>query len=356
MLKSWRFAIVFLSGLLAIYLVGSQHFFLQKTVVVNNSIKNEVGSESSAIGSSTKSRVVKPELTTGLEALPHSFINTEVDGQFRTDANGSLIINSDIIRIFDYFFSALGDESEQQIIARIHTYIKSQLKEPAQSQAMGLLENVISAQKELGELDSQVFIPNLANISAQTAGLDIKAFRRKKEQIHNIRLKHLPLEAVNAFYGDENVYDNYSLTRMEIMLDKSLTPLDKSQRLSELKRTLPKHMQNSLAQTNQLADLKVLSEQLKKQGASTQEIKQMQINLVGEKAANRLAKVEQQQQQWQNRVDNWLVLREQIKSQTNIDEASINKQIETLRSEQFSGLESKRIQSLERIHDQRNLQ
>lgn len=356
MLKSWRFAIVFLSALLAIYLVGSQLFFFKKTLVVNNSVKNEVGGEGSTIGSSTKSRVVKPELTTGLEGLPHSFINTDVDGQFKTNVNGSLIINSDIIRIFDYFFSALGDESEQQIIARIHTYIKSQLKEPAQSQAMALLENVISAQKELSELDSQVFIPNLANMSAQTANLDIKAFRRKKEQIHNIRLKHLPLEAVNAFYGDENIYDNYSLTRMEIMLDKSLTPLDKSQKLSELKQTLPKRMQNSLAQTNQLAELNVLSEQLKQQGASTQEIKQMQINLVGEQAAKRLAKVKLQQQQWQSRVDNWLALREQIKSQTNIDEASINKQIQNLRSEQFSGLESKRIQSLERIHDQKNLQ
>jgi hypothetical protein len=44
-------------------------------------------------------------------ALPSSFVGTEVDGSFRVDAAGNLIISEDIRRIFDYFLASIGEES-----------------------------------------------------------------------------------------------------------------------------------------------------------------------------------------------------------------------------------------------------
>ena len=48
-----------------------------------------------------------------LSSLPPSFAGTEVDGQFRLDDAGNLLISMDIRRIFDYFLSAYGEERIQ---------------------------------------------------------------------------------------------------------------------------------------------------------------------------------------------------------------------------------------------------
>jgi len=65
-----------------------------------------------------------------LSSLPPSFAGTEVDGQFRLDDAGNLLISMDIRRIFDYFLSAYGEERIQTSIARLQAYIRSQLDEP----------------------------------------------------------------------------------------------------------------------------------------------------------------------------------------------------------------------------------
>lgn len=345
-----RLIAVSLISLLAIYLIGSQFSFFKSSVIVSSSHTSNLNNNSAKETQPHNIKKKTQTFITGLENLPRSFVNTQIDGQFKINKDGELLITEDIIQIFDYFFTALGDESEEQVIARIQAYIHNQLQEPARFQALKLLESVVATKKELAQLDEQVFISNLEN--EQTDDFSVQALRQKKNQIHNIRLKHLPLEAVDTFYGDEYIYDNYSLKRMELMRDSNLNPLDKSQKLAQLKQQLPEKMRESINKSHQITELETLTQQLKEQGGSAEEIKQLHINLIGEQAANRLAKVEQQQKQWQTRVDNWLTVREQIKSQSNIDKASINAQIESLRDERFSKLEAKRIQSLERIYDQ----
>lgn len=68
-------------------------------------------------------------------ALPSSFVGTEVDGSFRVDAAGNLIISEDIRRIFDYFLASIGEESLDAGVSRLRNYIDSQLQEPARARA-----------------------------------------------------------------------------------------------------------------------------------------------------------------------------------------------------------------------------
>ena len=60
-------------------------------------------------------------------AAPGSLRDTEVDGALAVDANGRLLITPELRRFFDYFFVASGEESDEQIRARIEAEIRARL-------------------------------------------------------------------------------------------------------------------------------------------------------------------------------------------------------------------------------------
>ena len=75
------------------------------------------------------------QFTTGLENLPRSLQGTDVDGEIIIDENKQLVVTEGLRRLFDYFLSALGEEDEAVIYARVESYIRSHTPEPAASQA-----------------------------------------------------------------------------------------------------------------------------------------------------------------------------------------------------------------------------
>ena len=70
------------------------------------------------------------------EQLPASLAGTSVpDGWARTDRLGNLIPTPQLRQLFEYFLSALGEESLPQLVARIQRAL-SVLDEPARAQAL----------------------------------------------------------------------------------------------------------------------------------------------------------------------------------------------------------------------------
>ena len=55
--------------------------------------------------------------------LPSSLQQTTTDGMFTVDSNGHLIVSNSIKERFDYFLSILGEESLEQVVARITAHI-----------------------------------------------------------------------------------------------------------------------------------------------------------------------------------------------------------------------------------------
>src|SRR3546814_4801198 len=71
----------------------------------------------------------------GSPQLPTSFKGTQVDGQFRLDEAGNLLIGAELRHLFDYFLAAAGEEPLKNSIERLRRYIVAELPQPAQSQA-----------------------------------------------------------------------------------------------------------------------------------------------------------------------------------------------------------------------------
>src|SRR3546814_15508427 len=59
----------------------------------------------------------------GTPQLPTSFKGTQVDGQFRLDEAGNLLIGAELRHLFDYFLAAAGEQPLKNSIARFRRYI-----------------------------------------------------------------------------------------------------------------------------------------------------------------------------------------------------------------------------------------
>ena len=284
------------------------------------------------------SRSQRNRFDTGLENLPASLRDTEVDGGFELDANGNLIVNYRIRQLFDYFLSAQGEEPLATLVSRLRAYIHHTLTGDAARDAEALLESYIGYLDDVAGLDSPV-VPGQP--------LDIQQLRAQKEQLATLRARRFDPVASDAFFAEEEAYDRYTLDRLAVMQDDNLSADERASRLAALESQLPPELQESLRDITRYQDLQTLTQQWQENDGNPANLQQMRENLVGREAAERLAKLDQERAQWQQRVDSWLREREAILSNTGISEADKERQIDAARSRLFNEQEQIRVRSTE---------
>ncbi|MDF2445613.1 MAG: lipase chaperone [Moraxellaceae bacterium] len=280
--------------------------------------------------------------TTGTESLPGSLQGTEVDGELEVDASGRLKITNGVRRVFDYFLSAIGEEPLESIVARIRAYIRHKLPASAAAEAEQLLDSYLAYKRGLEGMQQ-----------GQPGGstLDLDAIRRQMQQVQALRTQFFKPEVITAFFGDEDVYDRYTLARLEVMQNKSLSPLQRAQQLGGLEDMLPEAMRESIKVINQVQNLDALTQDWKKRGGSPAELRQIRESVVGPEATQRLEALDQEQASWNQRMDAWYKERDTILANTSLSEQDRQKQIVELRKQRFSGAESVRAESLEHMRD-----
>lgn len=280
---------------------------------------------------------------TGLEGLPGSLAGTDVDGGFEVDANGNLRITKGIRQTFDYFLSTVGEESISTIMARIKAYIRHRLKEPAASQAEKILADYAAYKQALSTLPN---IPPQAD-----GGLDLEAIQRQITQVQALRSQYLSHEVVQAFFGDEDAYDRYTVNRLQVLQNKGLSEQQRAQQLAMLQQQLPPEMQQSLKVANSVQDLNALTASWEKRGGTAQELREIREALVGPEAADRLEALDSENADWERRMSSWLSQRNALLATPGLSESDKQAQVSQLRSKLFSAEELLRVQALEGLQD-----
>ena len=293
---------------------------------------------SAVIAASKKNASGSQPFVTGLENLPASLHDTEVDGGFELDTDGNLIISHRIRQLFDYFLSAQGEESLATIVQRLRAYIHNTLTGDAAAEAEQLLESYIGYLDDVAALDSSV-----------TPGqpIDPAQLRAQKEQLAAIRAGRFDAVANEAFFAEEEAYDRYTLARLEVMQDENLSADERASRLAALESQLPPELQESMRDIARYQDLQTLTQEWQETDGNPANLQQMRENLVGREAAERLAKLDQERAQWQQRVDSWLQEREAILSNAGLSDADKERQIDAARNMLFNEQERIRVRSIE---------
>ncbi len=268
-----------------------------------------------------------------LKSLPASFAGTEVDGVFRLDAQGNLLISEDIRRIFDYFLAAVGEEPLAASIERLQGYIAKQLAEPARQQALTLLEQYLQYKRELVMLERD--LPQMANLAA---------LRQRELAVQALRARLFDSDVHQAFFAREEAYNQFSLQRLAIVHDPRLDDAAKAAAVEQLRNSLPAEMQDAVLPQLQ-NELRNQTAQLKATGASPTQIRQLRQQLVGTEATQRLEALDQQRQHWARRIAQYQAEKAAIEANTGLSQQEKNSAIEGLIEANFDERERLRLEA-----------
>lgn len=304
---------------------------------------------SSDQGATTGATQGHTSFITGLENLPRSLQGTTVDGEIIIEENKQLVVTEGLRRLFDYFLSAFGEEEESVIHERVKGYIRHHTPEPAASQAIGIFEQYVSYLKALPEIEKRY--GNLQLQATQNGELDLNIVAQRKQDVAKLRQQHFDKPTISAFFGAEEIYDNYSVEMIRINQNEQLSDAQKEVARQDYISRMP----NTATKTNieQQANINALitrTEQMKAKGATAEELYNMRRELVGAPAAARLAQVDQEDASFDQRFTQYQTQKQLLLSQ-NPDNA--HTQIEQIEQQLFDENERKRLTGYAALQQQK---
>lgn len=339
-MKKRHWAGVLLAALLAAVLIGVFPGFPDR----DNRADSEMDAGRSIAPESSGTGVVEAgsydhyrQRAQTLGPRPASLSGTEVDGSLQVTADGDLRISPAIRQVFDYFLTALGEESLEDIQARLAGHLGEQLPPQAAQQAWALYERYMALRHAMEALPEH---------DGSAAGM-----RAAIRQRHDLQQTYLGAEAADAFYGLDMAYDRYMTERQALNEDDSLTELQREQQRVNLEQNLPDAMQQMLQETRAPARLEQRTQALREQGASDAEIRALREQTFGAQAADRFEALEQQRQDWGRR---YQAYRQQRRQVINSGLSHPDQQVALARLQQqlFEESELSRVQALDRINAQ----
>ncbi|WP_440454937.1 lipase secretion chaperone [Psychrobacter sp. ASPA161_9] len=278
---------------------------------------------------------------TGLENLPRSLQGTDVDGEIIIDENKQLVVTEGLRRLFDYFLSALGEEDEATIFARVESYIRSFVPEPAASQAIVIFNKYVAYLKAIPEIEKR--FGNLQLQATQNGELDLNMVAQQKQDVAKLRQQYFDTQTITAFFGAEDEYDDYSIAMININQNKLMSDEQKAAAQQDYVSRMPDNMTKvNIEQQANLNALMSRTEQMKAQGATPEALYNMRRELVGAAAAGRLSQLDKEDANFDQRFTRYQVQKQQLLSQ-NTNSTQTRVQIEQLEQQLFSDTERKRL-------------
>lgn len=264
----------------------------------------------------------------------------QINCQLKIDASNRLIVNEATKNCFEFFITQYGEKEIQQIKTDFVTYANASYSEPLLSQLTDLWSRYMQYREQMGDLAAP-------NIDKEQVSYYKAIFSNMK----NLRKKFFSDYEIEGLFGIEDVYNDYTLARMSVMEDKKLSEAEKAQKLQDLFKDLPEDWKENLKQLSQLEDLRKLTAEIKARGGSSDEIRQMRMNLVGPEATQRLESLDNQRSDWKKRVDSYLQSRDSI-VKSNMNDSAKQAAIQQLRNQHFNNpQEQLRLETFESVHD-----
>ncbi len=278
---------------------------------------------------------------TGLERLPRSLKGTQVDGEIIINENKQLVVTEGLRRLFDYFLSALGEEEEATIYARVESYIRHHTPEPAASQAVAIFGNYVAYLKALPDIEKRY--GNLQLQASKSGELDLNAIAQQKQEVASLRQQYFDKTTIEAFFGAEDNYDDYSIEMVRINQNEQMSEAQKQAARQDYVSRLPDGaIKTNILQQANLNELMIRTERMKAAGASPEALYNMRRELVGVPAAERLAQVDQEDANFDQRFTQYEAQKAQLLSQS-ANPAAAQSQIEQLEQQLFDDAERKRL-------------
>lgn len=266
--------------------------------------------------------------------LPASLQGSHHGVQLQQNAQGQLVIEATLIKLFEFYLAGLEEEGVNKVLLRIHRELAAQLQGGALEQARDLLRRYVDYRIALQTL------PRHDN------NLDPGTLRQRYEALNAIRQQFFSSEEYQAFFGRENAEDEYMLQRLALGQQQGLSNTQQQQALSELEAQLPEDVRRARSESTRYGELYATTQAMQAEGASAEEIRLLREQTLGSEAAQRLAELDQQQAEWQQRLSDYASERDRLRA-AGLSQTDLQNALSELQASRFDELERKRVQALD---------
>jgi lipase chaperone LimK len=278
-----------------------------------------------------------PAVQTALVAVPvapaaqpfaRSLQGTRPDGAVHVAPDDSVVADAQLIELFDYYLSTVGEKPPAAVRAEIERGLDRTLRPPAAAAAKRVLARYIAYRQALASLQAD---PALS-------GLGAAALKRRLAVLRGLRAQYFSQREMAAIFGREDAANAAALARMEIRDDCTLTAQQKRERLAALDAGLPADVRAAREAPLKIVRVQEEAERLRAGGAGEEEVFRLRAEAFGAAAAQRLADVDREEAAWKRRIDAYLAERRGLR-----DEAAVA----ALRNRMFSADEQRRLAAYE---------
>ena len=257
-------------------------------------------------------------------AFAPSLQGTRPDGAVRVAPDDSVVVDEQLIGLFDYYLSTVGEKSPDQVRAQIERELDRTLRPPAAAAAKRVLARYFAYKQALGALEAKQGL----------AGMDAASLQRRLAALATLRARFFSRQEIAAVFSREDAANQEALTRLRIREDVSLTPQQKQARLAALEASLPPAERAAREAPLKIGRMQEEVERMRAAGADDDAIFRLRADTFGADAAGRLAEVDREEAAWKQRIAAYLAQRRGLQ-----DEAAVA----ALRSRMFSEDEQRRL-------------
>ncbi|MGR2678789.1 lipase secretion chaperone [Chromobacterium haemolyticum] len=262
------------------------------------------------------------------QAAP-SLRGTQVDGRASAETSGALRVDAELRRLFDYQLAALGERDLPAVRKAVQQALQAQLNGAALKQALELFDRYVAYRRALSD-------------GKAAAG----GVAERLQQMRALRLQFLSESEVAGLFGEEDLYDDFTVKRLRIAADVSLSAEQKAARLKALEAGLPADLRAARLEPVKHLTLAEAEETLRKKGGGEQELYALRAGMVGQAAADRLSQLDREQAQWQSRVEAYRLEAQRLQTVAGLDAAQRRQALAGWRAQRFNPQEQLRLDAI----------
>ena len=266
--------------------------------------------------------------------LPPSLQGTSHGVTLHADAQGNLVLQPDLLHLFEFYLAGREEEGLDKVLTRIHQDLAAQLKGNALDQARDLLSRYVDYRIALQSL------PEADN------SMDAGALRQRLDALNATRQQYFSAEEYALFFANENAENEYMVQRLALGQQSGLSEEQRQQAVAELELQLPEEVREIRAASTRQGELYATTQAMQERGASAEEIRQVREQALGSEAANALAELDRQQAAWKQRLTDYASERNRLRA-AGLSDSELQSAVAELQASRFDELERKRVQALD---------
>ncbi len=249
----------------------------------------------------------------------------------------NFIVTASLKDVFEYYLSAAGEESLAVIEARIVEDLSQQLTGQALAQALAIWENYLTYKTALVEFDQQYQI----DVTTLNTSEHLQFLQQRQLALMALQDQLFSSAIAEILFAFDRQFDNHTLEKAKL-LASDLSAEQKQQGLINLTAQLPIETTLSLKRNQQQKKLLAIDQE---KNLTAEQKYNLRTKQVGEAAASRLQQLDEQRQQWQQRLNHFQQQKQQL-SEAGLASDDYQVSLEKLYQQHFSPAEQLRAKAL----------